>query len=423
MAVMVVISHFSFAFFQIKKNIVNVMVAVPANIQKQISEAIMIICENDFPDQWPTLLQELSQKLTHNDFNVVKGILYTAHALAKKYRDIYETDEIVMEMKLVIQNLAPGLLDIFGKLLAFVNSDIRNSAEHKQQVIVAFECINLVLDIHYSLNWLDLPEFFEDNIEKFMSGFLNIMEYSNKLIENEEDDVEPSVLLRSKSLVCRIINLYMEKYEEDFDPFVEKFAMAIWKLLLSTGRQVVFDTFVAHAIQFLTTVSRSVKHALFGQPQTLSEICYNIVVPNVELREEDEEMFEDDPVEYIRRDIEGSDADTRRRSAVELVKGICMYYEAQVSELMQARIVDLLQQYATNPQSNWKAKDIAFYLFTAISTRATTARGGATQVRDKGKIQQFLREQVAPELLQRETTDLYPILKVNPLCFLLLDDG
>ena len=39
----------------------------------------------------------------------------------------------------------------------------------------------------------------------------------------------------------------------------------------------------------------------------------------MKLREEDEELFEDSPSEYIQMDIEGSDTDTRRRTACELV--------------------------------------------------------------------------------------------------------
>lgn len=39
----------------------------------------------------------------------------------------------------------------------------------------------------------------------------------------------------------------------------------------------------------------------------------------------DEELFEDNPEEYIRRDIEGSDVDTRRRASCDLVK-VCKYH-------------------------------------------------------------------------------------------------
>ena len=57
-------------------------------------------------------------------------------------------------------------------------------------------------------------------------------------------------------------------------------------------------------------------------PSTLAQICEKIIVPNIEMREVDAEQFEDNPEEYIRRDLEGSDVDTRRRAACDLVKGL-----------------------------------------------------------------------------------------------------
>jgi hypothetical protein len=61
--------------------------------------------------------------------------------------------------------------------------------------------------------------------------------------------------------------------------------------------------------------------------KTLSSICQQVVVPNVLLRESDQELFEDNPEEYVRRDIEGSDHETRRRGATDLVNGLCRFFE------------------------------------------------------------------------------------------------
>lgn len=47
----------------------------------------------------------------------------------------------------------------------------------------------------------------------------------------------------------------------------------------------------------------------------------------------DEELFEDNPEEYIRRDIEGSDVDTRRRAACDLVNSLKNNFEAQIMEI------------------------------------------------------------------------------------------
>ena len=45
---------------------------------------------------------------------------------------------------------------------------------------------------------------------------------------------------------------------------------------------------------------------IFSNEETLKSIISQVVVPNVSLREVDHEVFEDDPDEFIRRDIEGS---------------------------------------------------------------------------------------------------------------------
>ncbi len=47
----------------------------------------------------------------------------------------------------------------------------------------------------------------------------------------------------------------------------------------------------------------------------------NYTVACLQVRDEDEEVFDMNPIEYIRRDAEGSDSDTRRRAAADLVGG------------------------------------------------------------------------------------------------------
>ena len=55
------------------------------------------------------------------------------------------------------------------------------------------------------------------------------------------------------------------------------------------------------------------------------------MVPNLRLREDMEEMFEMNWLEYVRRDTEGSDNDTRRRAACELVRGLTDKFPAEVA--------------------------------------------------------------------------------------------
>lgn len=93
-----------------------------------------------------------------------------------------------------------------------------------------------------------------------------------------------------------------------------------------------------NAIRFLTTVASGVHHELFKNEGALKQVCEKIVIPNLTMREDDEEMFELNWVEYVRRDTEGSDSDTRRRAAAELVKSLTAKFPNEASTLNFSQI-------------------------------------------------------------------------------------
>jgi exportin-2 (importin alpha re-exporter) len=94
------------------------------------------------------------------------------------------------------------------------------------------------------------------------------------------------------------------------------------------------------------------------------------------------EQFEDDPLEFIRLDLSlpsmglgGGDATTRRQAAADVLQALVgSGYESEATEIVGTRIKTGLQDYTTNPAKNWKSKDSAIYLLTAIATRGSTAQ-------------------------------------------------
>ena len=60
------------------------------------------------------------------------------------------------------------------------------------------------------------------------------------------------------------------------------------------------------------------------------------------------------PVEYIRRDSEGSDSDTRRRAAADLVRSLAEQFEGQVAELFTGYVAQLLQVCLGVTTAGWK---------------------------------------------------------------------
>jgi exportin-2 (importin alpha re-exporter) len=199
-----------------------------------------------------------------------------------------------------------------------------------------------------------------------------------------------------QAAVCENLELYMQKYEEEFGKYLPTFVPLVWQLLVAKGSQARYDILVTTCIKFLTSVSMSVHHSVFESPATLEQICTHIVIPNIKFREEDEELFEDDPQEYIRRDIEGSDTDTRRRVACELVKGLRKYYEGPVTEIFGKHVVELLGQHAASPATAWQAKDAAVYIVTSLAVKTSTAREGTTSTNELVNIVDFFQTNTKP---------------------------
>ena len=72
-----------------------------------------------------------------------------------------------------------------------------------------------------------------------------------------------------------------------------------------------------------------------------------------------------------------TDTLTRRQAAAEVLRALVSSgYESETTEIAGAWIGKGLQDYAANPAENWRAKDAAIYIMTAVATRGST-----TQVR------------------------------------------
>lgn len=236
-----------------------------------------------------------------------------------------------------------------------------------------FSSLLLVCKIFRSLNAQDFPEEFENTMEIWMSNFLLLLSYENPLLKSQSD--EAGLLEQTKSQICDNITLFAQNYSEDFADYLPKFVSAVWNLLITTGLDTKFDILVCNAIQFISTVAMRPQHReLFENEESLKSICEKIIIPNLFLRDADIEVFEDNPEEYIRKDIERSDIDTRRRAASDLVQSLCGQFEKQVVGIFSAYVQVLLEQHNANPAKNWRQKDVVLFLVTTLASRGQTKR-------------------------------------------------
>ncbi|XP_063967955.1 exportin-2-like [Lytechinus pictus] len=399
---------------KIKKKIVGLMLSVPLKLQRQLSDAISMIGKEDFPDKWDTLLGELTSQFQSGNFHVINGVLRTAHSLFKRYRYEFKSNALWKEIKFVLDNFAQPLTQLFYVTMSL----IVEHKDNKESMVILYDSLTLISKIFYSLNYQDLPEFFEDNMKVWMPHFHTLLTGDNALLHSKNED-EAGPLEMLKSQICDNVALYAQKYDEEFQEYLPNFVHAIWNLLVTTGSQVKYDLLISNAIQFLASVAdRDHYKHLFEAPDTLKEICEKVIVPNMEFRETDEDLFEVNPEEYIRRDIEGSDMDTRRRSACDLVKALTKFFEAPVIEIFSKYVQLMLEGYRSNPEKNWKQKDAATYLVTSIASKSKTERHGTVQVSELVNIQTFYTDNILPDLGAAEV-DKLPVLKADALKYVM----
>ena len=396
----------------LKAQIVDAMVGLPAAMQRQLSEGIAIIGKRDFPYQWEELLPSMVSKFDADDFNAINGILQTAQPLFRRYRFQQRSDELWTEIKYVLEIFAAPLTVLFNTTLGLVEANAGNA----ENLRTLFDSLRLICKLFYSLNFQDLPAFFEDHMGEWMAGFGILLEMPD-VAEHDEGEETATPLCEIKAQVCTNVALYASKYDEDFGEYLSDFVQRIWTLLTGLGLEVKYDRLVSTGIQFLASVAeRFANQSLFEDPTVQQNICEKVIVPNMHFRDADEVTFEDDAEEYIRRDIEGSDVDTRRRGACDLVRSLCKFWEERVTGVFTEYVQALLGQYAADPGAHWRSKDAAIFLITALAVRARTSSAGATKTNELIDVVDFFHTHIAPHL-QDPDMGKEPVLRADSLKF------
>lgn len=277
--------------------------------------------------------------------------------------------------------------------------------------------MNLIVKLFYDLSVQDLPPIFEDSLPAVSSLLHKYLIYDNQLLHTD-DDSDAGPLEHVKAGIFEVLELWVQKYEDAFGEHVGQFISSSWNLLTTVGPQIKNDILVSKALQFLTAVTSSIEHAqAFNEESTLSQVVDRVILPNLKLRDSDMELFEDEPIEFIRRDLEGSDSDTRRRAATDFLRQLMAKFEKMVSNVVFRYIDHYLSEYSQNKSANWKAKDTAVYLYSSIASKgATTAGQGVTSINDFANVVDFFQKNVANDLVS--DTGAEPILKVAAIKYL-----
>lgn len=398
----------------IKHNILNIMITLPNNLQVQVGECISLIAELDFPHNWTNLIDDLIGKFSMDDFKSNKSILLVSHSIFKKWRPLFRSDELFLEIKMVLDKFAEPFLTLMTKIDELIDSAL--AAQDRDNLAIYLENLLLLIQIYYDLNSQDIPEFFEDNMMVGMKIVHKYLTFDTKLISDESNDEEVDILIKIKTSIIELINLYISRYTEVFEPLIENFIKTIWELITSfITKQQKFDLLIVKCLQFLTSICKLSNYQnIFNNESSLNEILDKIILPNIYLRDVDLEIFEDEPINYVRFDLEGSEFDSRRKSATDFLREL----KEVNNELLTGMVMKYVDRFL-NDSSNWQNKDIAVYLFASLAAKGSVTNIGVTSTNVLVDVVQFFTTNIANDLMNPGASS-HPILTTDSIKYILI---
>ena len=396
----------------IKSELIGLMISVPSGIQTQLGEAISAIADSDFWERWDTLVDDLVSRLNPQDLTVNIGVFQVAHSIFARWRPLFRSDDLYTEVNHVLSKFTQPFLSAWQSLDAFIESHSNDKAALTQ----AFTELDLILQLFYDLSCQDLPPVFEDNLQGISALLLKYLTYSNPLLQTD-DESEAGLLENTKANIFEALTLFVGKYYEDFGKHVQGFVESSWTLLITVGPEPRNDILVSKALLFLTSICRIPEQATaFDNADIQLQVIQKVVLPNIALRDSDVEMFEDEPIEFIRRDLEGSDSETRRRAASDFLRELSDQFQLSVTGIVMSLVDQCLKDYTSDPAEKWRSKDTGTNLFYATAAKgAATSTHGVTKTNSDVNIGEFFSNNLASDL-QNENTE--PLLKVDAIKYL-----
>ncbi|KAJ7504560.1 CAS/CSE protein [Mycena galericulata] len=402
-------------------------------IRAQTAESISLVAELDFPAKWPDLIDHLTASLSPTSASTNIAILQTSHSIFSQWRAHVRSDTLFTEINLVLSKFMEPFLALFRHTARnlLTSPDTSSSNEYAAQAQV----MTLLMDIFYDFTCQDLPPAIEDAHTEFFGPpegwFHKFLAWNPAGLAVDPDETTPSLPSQL------FLQLYPEQLQQS--RAIESFIEGVWGMIGNNAMPgLADDGLVSQSLRFLSATIRSNYYTSLFSGATLSTIIQSIIVPNVLFRVSDEEMFTDDPLEFIRSSLSdsassssaglasgGADGRTRRQAAADVLKALVgSGFEREATAEVEKWVQMGLAQYngATAQDrvegEGWKAKDGAVYLMMAVATRGSTSQLGVTSTNALVDVVQFFSNHVYADLDAQEGS-VHPILQVDAIRFLL----
>eukprot|EP01116_Phalansterium_solitarium_P023118 TRINITY_DN793_c0_g3_i2.p1 TRINITY_DN793_c0_g3~~TRINITY_DN793_c0_g3_i2.p1 ORF type:complete len:1027 (+),score=443.06 TRINITY_DN793_c0_g3_i2:37-3081(+) len=385
----------------IKANVVEAVIHSPPLIRTQLALCMENVVMADFPDRWPELLPKLLSYLTSRDLTVTLGALEALHVLVHKYEFIPPGKKRRSPLHAVVDSTFPLLLQLFQSLAAVVTVE---SAQMQHVIIRIFS----------SATQMGVPPHLMQQ-QVFMAWMTIMLQVLTRPVPTQgqpedADERKKWPFWKCKKWSARAFTRLFQRYgdpknvdnasDKQFSiAFYETYSVKLLEAFLAVlserrgGGGYLPDKLCQQALQYVSTAVRAPNTYTAIKPH-FDAFFREVVFPIMCLTPEDLELWEDDPVEYIRResDVVEEYYNPRTEAINVLVDITSLRSKNHLGPIMQF-IVSILMRYLQTPpaQRNVREKDGALQVIGHLCRRLYK------QKEYKGALESTMVAHVLPE--------------------------
>ncbi|KAL9955530.1 hypothetical protein ACROYT_G036866 [Oculina patagonica] len=287
----------------IRENIVEAVIHAPELIRIQLTVCVSQILRHDFPDKWPGVIDKVNGFLAENSQGTWMGALLTLYQVVKKYE--FKKPEERQVLHNIMQVLLPVLYQRFTSIM---EDSSQMSVEIQKQILkIFFALIQYVLPMELITS---------DSFGKWMGVFQSVVdrEVPQCALEGDEEELAKLSWWKAKKwalhILCRLFERYgtpgsiTKEYEEFSEYYCKSFAVSVTQILLKVLDQYRRKVFVAprvlqQTINYLKNGISNSLHWKIMRPH-IQAVIQEVVFPLMCYTEEDDELWQEDPYEFIR---------------------------------------------------------------------------------------------------------------------------
>ncbi|CDW56066.1 importin 7 [Trichuris trichiura] len=289
--------------FVIREGIIDAIIQSPEVIRTQLAECVRTILRLDFPGRWPHVFSKIVECISVSDGKQWFGALLVLQQLVKnyEYKKVKEKTDLVVHMK----NVLPLLYQRMCQLMP------NNSQEsvYLQKIIIKTFYTLVQFNLHPDLM---TPE-----------HFVEWMELARQVVEQplpeetlcvDPDDRPQLVWWKIKKWAGRLMGRMLERFNypknstPEYKPFAELYSKNCAVPAVRTMLKIVMsnteDNYVTPRLLYraLTLLQKAVGHANTWQvfKDQIMDVITQGIFPLLCHSKEDEELWENDPQEYVR---------------------------------------------------------------------------------------------------------------------------